>query len=203
MPQALQKLVDLIAELPGIGPRQARRVVQFLLRADTRFKQALADGIMRLADRVSQCRTCFRYDEVNKDGQCTICADASRDRETLLVVEKDVDIDGIEAAGVYKGMYFVLGALMPLARGRKQSVSPRTAQLLSALSGNAVREVILAFATTPEGDLTARELKKHVAEALPSCTVTTLARGLSLGAEIEYADQETLRSALTARRTDF
>lgn len=199
MPQSLQKLIDSIAELPGIGPRQARRVVQFLLRSDPAFKRRLAEGILTINDHISQCSSCFRFDEVNTEGHCPICGDASRDSALLLVVEKDVDIDGIEAAGMYKGNYFVLGALMPLARQRKQSVSPRTDALLQRISKGVISEVILAFATTPEGDVTAHELKEMIKTAHPTVTVTMLGRGLSLGAEIEYADHETLRSALSGR----
>lgn len=199
MPHSLQKLIDSIAELPGIGPRQARRIVQFLLRTDSSFKKRLAEGILTINDHISQCQSCFRFDETNERGVCPLCADTARDASLLLVVEKDVDIDGIEAAGIYKGKYFVLGALMPLARQRKQSMSPRTEALLKRVSEGSVREVILAFATTPEGDFTAREIKQAVQEALPTLEVTMLGRGLSLGAEIEYADHETLRSALSGR----
>mgnify|MGYP003385889550 FL=1 len=204
MPRSIQELTDLIAELPGIGPRQARRVVQYLLRANPGYRAALAKSIANLATEVSVCTQCFRYDETVAD-LCRICADESRDRSIRMVVEKDVDVDGVEAAGIFHGRYFVLGSLMPLAKQRKSVVAPRIPELLHRIEKDAqdgLSEVILAFATTPEGDYTARELKNKIAEQ-NSIAVTILGRGLSLGAEIEYADHETLRSALQGRSEKF
>jgi len=196
----IQHLTDLFAELPGIGPRQARRIVQFLLRADKRFTQQLSEYIQTIHAHVRQCVRCFRYDEINSDSVCVLCADPNRQDSTLLVVEKDVDVEGIESAGSYTGHYFVLGALIPLSTNRKNKLAPRVSLLLERLAKSpAVNEVVLAFATTPEGDFTAQELKRTIKEKRPALTVSLLARGLSLGAEIEYADQETLRSALQGR----
>ena len=120
-----------------------------------------------------------------------------------MVVEKDVDLEGVEASGVYRGQYFVLGSLMPLARQRRSSSPIRTDALLRRLKSDVPTEIILAFATTPEGDYTAHELKTKIAGEVSGAKVTILGRGLSLGAEIEYADQETLRSALQGRREEF
>lgn len=200
MPRSIQELTDLIAELPGIGPRQARRIVQFLLRADQSFKKKLADRVVSLSAGVSQCASCFRFDETT-NRLCPLCADSGRDRSTLLVVEKDVDVEGIEAAGMYRGQYFVLGSLMPLTKQRRSALSPRVTELTAGLKQRIaeVKEVVLAFATTPEGDYTARELKRTLVEACPALKISFLGRGLSLGAEIEYADHETLRSAFQGR----
>lgn len=190
----------MLAEMPGIGPRQARRIVQFLLRADPAYKNKLSEHIIKITEKVAQCASCHRFDEVGAHGLCAVCNNPGRDRAFLTVVEKDVDIESIESASVYKGRYFVLGALMPLARQRKNAVSPRTKRLEERLSEDtAIKEVVLAFATTPEGDFTAQELKKILREANPALTVSMLGRGLSLGAEIEYADQETLRNAFQGR----
>lgn len=200
MPRALQTLVDLVSELPGIGPRQARRIVQFLLRSSPRYVAELSAAIAAVQKHVSQCAQCFRFDEVNGAKLCPLCADASRTNEIVMVVEKDVDVDGLESSGIYRGRYFVLGALMPLGVKRKSTVSPRSADLkriVKKLPG--LKEVVLAFATTPEGDYTASELKKMLTDENPLITVSMLGRGLSLGAEIEYADHETLRSAFFGR----
>jgi recombination protein RecR len=202
----IRALADLIAEFPGVGPRQARRVVQFLLRADHSYKKRLVEAIESLEGRVSQCVSCFRFDEVTSVKLCPLCADASRDDALLMVVEKDVDIDSVEAAGIFKGRYFVLGSLIPLARARKSAISPRTKELSKSVAERkkaGLKEVVLAFATTPDGDYTARELKKEISEKFPEIKVSLLGRGLSLGAEIEYADQETLRSALQGRSESF
>lgn len=200
MPRSLDALAELLSELPGIGPRQARRIVQSLLRSSPRFVGELAASIAAVKKGVRACARCFRFDDVNQGGLCPFCADPTRSEAMLLVVEKDVDIDGIEASGIYRGRYFVLGSLMPLGAKRKSAVAPRSAELKRFAGPDAqVKEVVLAFATTPEGDFTAQELKKMLTEANPVLTISMLGRGLSLGAEIEYADQETLRNAFQGR----
>ena len=197
---AIQKLTELLADMPGVGPRQARRIVHFLLRATPSFRNSLAESIRTLAENVAQCKACFRYDEVNNDGRCALCANKNREKSTLTVVEKDVDVEGIESVGFYTGAYFVLGSLIPLTEYRKRALAPRTQELFARLATDtAVTEVVLAFATTPEGDYTAQELKQMIREKKPDMRVSMLARGLSLGAEIEYADQETLRNAFRGR----
>ena len=203
MPKSIQELTDLIAELPGLGPRQARRIVQYLLRANPGYKKKLTDGIGALSAHVIECERCHRFDEAASGKLCRICADSARDTGTLMVVEKDVDLEGVEASGVYRGQYFVLGSLMPLARQRRSASPIRTEALLRRLKGETPDEIILAFATTPEGDFTAHELKTKIAGEVSGAKITILGRGLSLGAEIEYADQETLRSALQGRREEF
>lgn len=200
MPHSVQELVDLISEMPGIGPRQARRVVQFLLRSNKRYRERLSGSIHTIGDSITQCAQCFRYDDTNQEALCSLCSNTHRDNHTLVVVEKDVDVEGVENAGVYHGRYFVLGSLIPLTRQRKSAIAPRMEALLKHIrSQKAYQEVVLAFATTPEGDFTAQELKKALLTEAPHLTVSMLGRGLSLGAEIEYADQETLRNAFTGR----
>ncbi|MFQ5541032.1 MAG: toprim domain-containing protein [Candidatus Paceibacteria bacterium] len=200
MPKTIAKLADLFSEIPGIGPRQARRIVQFLLRADARYKKELSTLIASVSSQVSQCAQCQRYDEVNTGNLCPLCADTHRDSTVLMVVEKDVDVESIEEAGVFKGRYFVLGSLIPLARQRKSAVSARTELLEGYLMGQkSITEIVFAFATTPEGDYTAGELTSRIKTRFPKLKVSQLGRGLSLGAEIEYADQETLRNAFQGR----
>lgn len=203
MSKNIQDLTNLIAELPGLGPRQARRVVQYLLRANGGYKKKLTDGISSLSNHVSQCLRCYRYDEINSEKLCTLCADQNRDTAVLMVVEKDVDAEGVEVAGIFKGGYFILGGLLSLTNSRKSFIEPRIPQLQDRILKEKPDEIILAFATTPEGDFTARELKETISVKFSDMKVTILGRGLSLGAEIEYADQETLRSALQGRSEEF
>lgn len=205
MPKTIQELTDLLAELPGLGPRQARRIVQYLLYANGGYRKKLTGAIEALTAHVSQCERCFRFDEVNTSRLCALCADKNRDTSLLMVIEKDVDLEGIESSGVYRGTYFILGSLIPLGRQRKSAAPIRSSELLSLLGKDSklIKEVILAFSTTPEGDYTAHELKTKITKTLPHIKTTILGRGLSLGAEIEYADEETLRSALQGRREEF
>ncbi|MEK7063377.1 MAG: toprim domain-containing protein [Patescibacteria group bacterium] len=193
----IRDLTELLSKLPGLGPRQARRVVQYLLSRDQAFRERLAADITSLNQKAAQCPRCMRYDDPTQSGLCYTCSDTSRDATTLLVVEHDVDIDAIEASLTYKGLYFVLGGLMNLVRERKDKVI-RVAELLKRVDSH-VTEVIFALSTTPEGDYTAKELSSQLTAHSSQLRVTHLGRGLSVGAELEYADPETLRSALRNR----
>jgi recombination protein RecR len=193
----IHELTEMLARLPGLGPRQARRVVQYLLARDHSFRHNLASLIDGMSNKTAQCSMCMRYDDPNKSGLCVICANPDREKESLIVVEHDVDIDAIEASLTYRGLYFVLGGLMPLARAKKDK-ELRTTELKKRIE-DGVTEVIFALSTTPEGDYTARELQKEINDKHPTIKTTLLGRGLSVGAELEYADPETLRSALKNR----
>ncbi len=198
----INELTELLSQLPGLGPRQARRVVQYLLARGPAFRTKLAELINAISLATAQCKNCMRFDD-SVDGRCPICADAARDRSVLMVVEHDVDIDAVESSLAYSGKYFVIGALMPLGgRKRKGADEPRIEALLHHVDAGikeGLREVIFALSTTPEGDYTARELKKQIEGSSPTIQTSLLGRGLSVGAEIEYADGETLRSALKNR----
>ncbi len=200
MPRPIHDLVEKIAEFPGIGPRQARRIVQFLLGKSSAYRLELAQLIQEAGKHITQCKVCFRFDDIGGAGACKICSDKNRDQSVLMVIEKDVDIEGVEESHAYNGRYFVLGGLLSMARPRKND-RVRSKELLSFISQMkpGLTEVILALSTTPEGDYTAREIAKEVSTANPDIKTTLLGRGLSVGAEIEYADQETIRSALKNR----
>ncbi|TAJ14902.1 recombination protein RecR [Patescibacteria group bacterium] len=194
----VNELTDLIAHFPGIGPRQARRVVQFLLSSGSAFREKLARLIIEVGQSASPCAICWRFDDLRGNKICSICSNESRDRDLLMVVEKDIDIEGIESSGAYRGLYFVLGGLMTMTE-RKSARIVRTRELITHIQNNETSEVIWALSTTPEGDYTAREIMKEINTVKPNVTTTLLGRGLSVGAEIEYADSETLRSALKNR----
>ena len=204
MAKSIQELTALIAEFPGIGPRQARRIVQFLLAKDGGYRTRISELIHDIRNQVSQCSVCFRFDDMNGGTLCKICSDTNRSATELMVVEKDVDIEGVEASGAYKGKYFVLGGLMALVERKKTNIV-RSNELFARIQKNppktegGIGEVILALATTPEGDYTAREIIKEMNSRYPNLRLTLLGRGLSVGAEIEYADAETLRNALQNR----
>lgn len=192
----IQELVDLIAEFPGVGPRAARRIVQFMLAKDKSFRDKLARAVAGVGGAVSQCELCFRYTERPK--LCAICADHAREH-TLMVVERDVDVESVEGSSAYHGLYFVLGGLIPMARQRKNGNRVRAKELISRIEKGAPEEVIFALSTTPEGDYTAHELIRELKTLNSKLKTSMLGRGLSVGAEIEYADHETLRSALKNR----
>jgi len=199
MSRPIQEFADLLAQLPGIGPRQARRIVQHLLAKDQPYREQFGRFFETIGGHISPCTSCFRYDDIPKGGVCPVCADPKRESQTLIVVEKDVDIDGIENSGAYHGRYFVLGGLMAMARQRKNRAKPRTHKLIERIGKNGIEEVILALSTTPEGDYTAHEILRELKANYARLKITLLGRGLSVGAEIEYADQETIRNALKNR----
>jgi recombination protein RecR len=194
----IAKLSDIIAEFPGIGPRQARRVVQFLLLKPQSFRKDLAAAIEKIGSLARECVECHRFDELQSRGLCSVCSDTKRDA-VLMVVEHDVDIDAVESSSAYHGKYFVLGWLIPMAKQRKKERAPRVKELVERIKSDGIKEVILALSTTPEGDYTARELRTKLSTISRELSVSMLGRGLSVGAEIEYADAETLRNALKNR----
>ena len=198
MAKPIRELSLLISEFPGIGPRQARRIVQFLLTKTPVYREKFASVLSELGKGTEQCTSCYRYDDSGNGTTCTICANGERDHHALMVVEKDADIENIEHSRAYNGMYFVLGGHIPMTE-RKNPPYVRTKELEEKIRKNGITEIILALSTTPEGDYTAHELMNRFKELFPNVKCTLLGRGLSVGAEIEYADAETLRNALKHR----
>jgi len=197
----IHELTEMLSRLPGLGPRQARRVVQYLLQHDQQFRHTLASLIESVSLKTAQCSLCMRFDDPAQNGLCSLCADGERDHGTLMVVEHDVDTDAVESSLTYSGFYFVLGGLMSMTKLKKERPI-RTAELWKRIERgiqSGLKEVIIALATTPEGDYTARELVKEIQSKFPTIKTTLLGRGLSVGAELEYADPETLRNALKNR----
>src|SRR5437868_5058364 len=137
--RSVEELVQLIAEFPGIGPRQARRIVQFLLSKNAPYRDKLVELVSVVAKSAKQCKECYRFDDLNEAALCRVCADNARE-SSLMVVEKDVDIEGIESSGAYHGKYFVLGGLMPMTQ--RKNTYLRDTQLLSRISKNNLTEVI-------------------------------------------------------------
>ncbi|MBI5456544.1 recombination protein RecR [Candidatus Kaiserbacteria bacterium] len=198
----LDKLTALFEKFPGIGPRQAQRFVQFLLRSSAATRKDLSEAVRELSSAVHQCPSCMRYHSGDK-GECSLCTNADRDASLLAVVATDADIAALERSGTYKGRYFVMGGTISLASEKKNGLRER--QLLESIVTRVkkgLREVILSFPASPEGDFTAL----HVRDSLEPYAkehgfkITTLGRGLSTGSELEYADPDTLKSALENRR---
>jgi recombination protein RecR len=194
-PAPLGRLVAELSRLPGIGQRTAQRLAFHLLRAEDEEAEALAAAIREVKERVGLCEVCFNLAE---GPRCRICEDAGRDQEMICVVEEPADVIPIERTHEYRGLYHVLGgALSPI-----DGVDPedlRIAELLRRVGeGEEVREVVLATNPTTTGEATAL----HIAEALSGkVTVTRLASGLPVGADLEHADEVTLGKALAGRRS--
>jgi recombination protein RecR len=206
----IDKLTQLFERFPGIGPRQARRFVQYLLSAPPGVRADLARQINALGAASAQCKRCFRWftkdpsTSLSAGGQaslCRICADSHRDASLLFVVEKDADLDQVERSG-FKGLYFVLGGAVPLAAEEpSQYVRLRELAKRAQEDAGTLKEIILGLSATAEGDHT----RQTAAEALRDLAqqhgfkLSRLGRGLSTGSELEYADPDTIASALNSR----
>ncbi|MBW2701370.1 MAG: recombination protein RecR [Deltaproteobacteria bacterium] len=194
MAGALQRLIKLLRQLPGIGEKTASRMALAILAAPDNYGRALAHGVSEVVERVHPCARCGNLTELEI---CGICGDSRRDPGLICVVEKVPDLMAIEASGEYQGLYHVLsGVLNPLNGTGPEQI--RAAQLLGRLDSG-VREVILATSSSVEGEATALYLKQHI-EA-QGITVSRIASGIPVGGELEYADQNTISRALAGRRT--
>lgn len=195
------KLADIFRSFPGIGPRQAKRFVYFLLSRDKEYLEELDALISNLKEHIVQCKECFRFfQKRNGASLCPICSDPIRDTGELMVVAKDTDLEAMEKSGTYHGKYFVLGgtiALVERKNGDKLRLKEVQARVTKDVKSGILKEVILALSANPDGEHTADELKTLLTPL--SVKISTLGRGLSTGSELEYADKETLKSALKNR----
>jgi len=191
-------LIEEFSKLPGIGVKTAQRLTFFVLRSPTDQARRLAEAIMRVKESIVYCSRCFNMSETNP---CPICSNGSRDQEVVCVVEEPLDVLALEKTGAYKGLYHVLhGALSPMnGIGRKDL---RIDELLRRLEKEPLHEVILATNPGFEGDYTASFIKGEIQDVLhmTKLRITTLARGLPLGGDLEYADEGTLSRAIEGRR---
>jgi recombination protein RecR len=198
---SIERLTDLFEKFPGIGPRQAQRFVQFLLRSSPAVRRELVDAVQSLASGAHQCPECMRFHAGDKK-LCSLCANPERDQKYLAVVASDADLAALERSGTYRGRYFVLGGTIHLASEKASGL--RIKQLLDSIPARIhkdLQEVILAFPANPEGDITAVRVREDLtALKYPSLKITSLGRGLSTGSELEYADPDTLKSAIDNRK---
>ncbi len=200
MGSSFEKLTEMFGRFPGIGPRQAKRFVYYLLSQPSSFAGELAKELEQLKRDVAQCTECQRFFR-GTGNHCQTCDNSSRDGGLLLIVEKDVDLDAIEKAGVYKGLYFVLGGIVPLLEAAPDTrVRLQTLTALIKKRSTVLREVVLALSATPDGDHTMDVVKEKISSLIPQVPIHGLGRGLSTGSELEYADKETLRSAFEGRK---
>jgi recombination protein RecR len=201
----IEKLTELFEHFPGIGPRQARRFVQYLLAASPATRGELSEIVQQLGAHTSQCKKCFRWfvKEGEKTSLCGICAGTRREEHILFVVEKDADIENVERSG-FAGLYFVLGGTIPLAAEEPQKYI-RVRELLKRIEEDAaagkLTEVILGLSATTEGDHTRLILQEKLLPLSEGLVfkLSSLGRGLSTGSELEYADPDTIASALSSR----
>ncbi len=193
-PAPIHNLVSSLTKLPGVGPKTALRYVFALLRLPALERERLARAVLDLA-RIETCTRCFRFSEASV---CEICGDPARDKAVLCIVADSRDVSTIEATGVFKGLYFVLGGtLNPIEGIRPENL--HVADLLSRLEREpSIREAIFGFSPDVHGETTMLYLTRALKEK--GVKTTRLARGLPIGADIEYMDEVTLGDALLGRR---
>jgi recombination protein RecR len=196
LPEPIQSLIFALERLPGIGPKTASRLAFFLLRAPEEISGSLAEALTDLKNKITFCSVCFNITVAGRE-VCEICASSQREDATICVVEEPLDILSIERIGVFHGKYHVLqGVISPIEGIGPENLKIRP--LLERVQKGGVKEVILATDPTMEGDATAQYLHPRL-KAL-GVHVTRLARGLPVGGDLEYADQNTLLRALSGRQ---
>ncbi len=202
---AIDRLTEIFKEFPGIGERQARRFVYFLMSRNGDYSSQMIALINELKKEITQCKECFRF-FVIKNGSnkiCEICSDSTVDSTELMVVEKDSDLESVRKSRVYHGKYFVLGGLVPIVEKTTKS-RVRIEELKTKISNNSkeIKEIILAFSLSPQGDHTDQYVREQLNEigTKLGIKISSLGRGLSTGTELEYSDNDTLRNALKNRQ---
>lgn len=202
---SIDKLAQIFKEFPGIGERQARRFVYFLMARTPAYAENLAELIKDLKKETAQCKECFRYYNLKQaagKNLCDICGGKNTDPALLLVLEKDSDLESVKKSRVYHGKYFVLGGLVPIVeKTTKKQV--RIDELKEKVKKSPeLKEIILAFSLNPQGDHTDEYVREQLAPAVEQLGVkiSSLGRGLSTGTELEYSDNETLKNALKNRQ---
>lgn len=190
----LQRLIDLLSKMPGLGPRSAKRAALYLLKKRDPVMRPLAFALDDAANKVKACTICGNWDSIDP---CAVCADASRDASVLCVVQDVGDLWALERAGAHKGRYHVLGGLLsPLDGVGPDDLS--VGALVERATGDAVSEIVLALPATVDGQTTAHYLSEHLGEA--NVAVTRLSHGVPVGGELDYLDEGTLAAAMKARR---
>jgi recombination protein RecR len=190
----VSRLIEELSKLPGIGPKSAQRLTYYLLRASPEDAQALAQAILEVKEKIVLCSVCQNITDADP---CAICRNDQRDQDSICVVEEPLDILALERTGSYKGLYHVLhGVISPM-----DGIGPgdlKVRELLARLKTGQVREVIMATNPNLEGEATAMYLTRLIAPL--GLKITRLARGLPMGADLEYADNVTLARALEGRQ---
>lgn len=196
LPAPIQDLINAFSRLPGIGPKTASRLAFYLLNAPEEASQDLAQALIALKAKIADCPVCFNIMAAGREA-CEVCANPQRDPAMVCVVEEPLDVVAVERTGAYQGVYHVLrGALSPI-----EGIGPedlRMRELGVRVRSGGVRELILATNPSMEGDATAMYIQQQLGSL--GVRITRLARGLPIGGDLEYADQNTLLRAIMGRQ---
>lgn len=197
LPPSLQKLIDELARLPGIGPKSAQRLAVHLLRSPHQRIKPLGEALLNLKDGLSFCERCWH---VTEQSPCGICSDPSREQNKICVVEEVLDVIAIEKTIQYKGLYHVLHGVLSPVDGVTAEQLKLEALFNRVDTDPGIEEIILATNPSLEGEATALYIQRHFNEK--PLKITRIARGLPIGSDLEYADALTLGKAIS-NRTDY
>ncbi len=199
LPSSLQKLINELGKLPGIGPKTAQRLAFYLLKEDSIDLNNLSQSIAQVKEGIVFCSVCHNMGEADP---CNTCTDPKRDQSLICVVEEPLDAQAIDKSGQYSGVFHVLGGVLNPLEG----IGPENLEvesLIKRISKSAdkpVSEIIIATNPSLEGETTAMHLSKIIKAASPKIKITRIARGLPMGGDLEYADDITLMRAMEGRR---
>jgi len=212
----IEKLTEIFKSFPGIGPRQAKRFVYFLLTRNKSYIKEFTTFIEELQKEIQICQECYRYFTKGKQtvSLCNICSGKNRDSDSLMIVARDIDLENIEKSHSFNGKYFVLGGTVPILdknpetkvrlRELLNTIEKRTAPASErdpSLEKAGLREIILGFSINPESEYTADFIIQALNPLITkyNLKISHLGRGLSTGTELEYSDSDTIKNALKNR----
>lgn len=198
LPSSLQKIINELGRLPGVGPKTAQRLAFYLLKQDSIDITNLSQSIANIKTGIVFCSVCHNMGETDP---CTTCADVRRDHSLICVVEEPLDAQAIDKGGQFNGVFHILGGVLNPLEG----VGPEALEIESLLvrikdEGLKIKEVIIATNPSLEGETTAMHLSKAIRAISPDVKITRIARGLPMGGDLEYADDITLMRAMEGRR---
>jgi recombination protein RecR len=195
---SFETLVNIFMRFPTVGKRTAMRFVYYLLRLPNAQIVELTNAIQELKNRVRVCQNCFNPFE-GENNLCSICRDSSRNKNLLCIVGKETDLSSLEGTKKYNGLYFILGGTINAMR-KEDTNNPKIEELKKRVAEGNFSEIIVALNPTPEGRATSMLIEREIKDLSKNAKITHLAKGLPVGGELEYADEETLESALEGRK---
>ncbi len=200
-PKSYQNLVRQFLKFPTVGPRTAARFASHLIHESKENTKKLTEAIEELKKEIKLCSFCFSpFDDSKEESLCEICRDEKRNKKLLCIVEKEIDLFSIEKTRKYKGLYFILGGTVS-AFTKRDLKNLRTKELEKRIKNSQnFQEVIIATNPTTEGEAAASLVESLIKKTSPQIKITKLGRGLPKGAELEYADEDTLNEAFQGRK---
>lgn len=200
--KSIEKLIKLFAKFPTVGPRTASRFVFYLIKKPAEEIKELVEAVEELNSKTKICSLCFKsFEPETSEELCPICADPRRDKKIICVVENEIDLEAIEKTKQFRGLYFILGGVLPVLKKENEQkfLETNAEKLCDRIKiTHEIKEIILALNPTPEGKNTALWLKRKLEQT--KVRISELGRGLPVGGEIEYADEETITSAFESRK---